>query len=224
MTRGDAAEETVAGGKLHGARDGARQFSASAGRWLNGVCHRSSPGWARRGLARSHFRQWEEWGLSCGTADCRLQASIPSFSACSAIAATLLQCCDMPAQPAYDQPAAAPAPAPASCIIGEQLSVDVCQPSQTPSRRSTLTCMAPAAFATRRLYRPAGLVSCSRSFPTIDTQASAAPPLRCPTASPTTAMPMAVVIMPSKTAVRHSASRMRCSAADDLHCRLFAAE
>ncbi|KAK0664980.1 Secondary metabolism regulator laeA [Lasiodiplodia hormozganensis] len=30
----------------------------------------------------------------------------------------------MPVQPAYDQPAAAPAPAPASCIIGEQLSVD----------------------------------------------------------------------------------------------------
>lgn len=52
MTRGDAAEETVAGGKLHGARDGARQFSASAGRWLNGVCHchRSSPGWTTAGL------------------------------------------------------------------------------------------------------------------------------------------------------------------------------
>lgn len=187
----------------------------------------------RRGCGNAHFRQWEEWGLSCGTADCRLQASIPSSSACSivcevssAIVATLLQCCDMPAQPAYDQPAAAPAPAPASCIIGEQLSVDVCQPSQTPSRRNTLTCMAPAAFATRRrrLYRPAGLVSCSRSFPTIDTQMSAAPPLRCPKASPTTAMPMAVVIMPSKTAVRLSASRLLRSAADDLHCRLFAAE
>lgn len=52
MTRGDAAEETVAGGKLHGARDGARQFSASAGRWLNGVCHRSSPGWATAGLRK----------------------------------------------------------------------------------------------------------------------------------------------------------------------------